>query len=495
MREDLSLKKNIRLRSLNFAALCLILSLLLMALDVHFDSIGVYAASEDVADNLSEGRETADDDAADGHDGTSAGAPIKICIDPGHGGENEGGLWEDYVEKEMTLIVAEAMRDELLKYDGIEVYMTRTKDVDMSLEERVDYAAEVGADFFFCLHFNLSADHDMYGAECWISAFDKKYARGYDFASIEMKLLTDTGLYDRGIKTRLNSKRTNYYGVLRMCDLEDIPGIIIEHCHLDHEEDMPYYDHHDMLVEYGKLDATAVAMYYGLRSDELGKDFSDYTYEHTPVPSKCVRPDETEPEYVDVSLGETEYVDDHYEITADISAYDPDCRMLYYSYTYDGGAHWSKRYRWESTVGSGQATAADDGENSPDGAGETDTISGSDKNSGKISVHLDLPAGRDASVRIRAYNLYNLHSESESFYITGLDEPEIEEEPETEPVVEYTDIIREDEDENPAQEHGSVLSDKKLAIMLGILAVGILIMSIVLAAIVVNNSRRYKRRR
>ena len=176
---------------------------------------------------------------------------VRICIDPGHGGENLGADYNGYLEKDMTLIVAEAMREELAKYEGIEVFMTRTSDVDMSLEERVDYAAEVGADFFFCLHFNMSADHDMYGAECWVSAFDSKYSRGMDFAKIEMRALTGLGLYDRGIKTRLNSKGTNYYGVLRMADEVDMPGIIIEHCHLDNYNDEEFYDHHDMLVKYG----------------------------------------------------------------------------------------------------------------------------------------------------------------------------------------------------------------------------------------------------
>ena len=37
--------------------------------------------------------------------------PIVIVIDPGHGGENRGGEYEQYVEKEMNPIVAGAMKE------------------------------------------------------------------------------------------------------------------------------------------------------------------------------------------------------------------------------------------------------------------------------------------------------------------------------------------------------------------------------------------------
>ena len=321
--------------------------------------------------------------------------PVRIVIDPGHGGENLGADHNGYLEKDMSLIVAESMRDELEKYEGIEVYMTRTEDVDMSLEERVDYAEEVGADFFFCLHFNMSSEHDMYGAECWISAYGENYARGMDFSKIEMRALTDLGLYDRGIKTRLGNKG-NYYGVLRMADLAGIPAVIIEHCHLDNVNDEPFYDHHDWLVKYGKLDATAVAMYYGLKSEELGVDYSDQTYEPTPVPSDVVRPDDTPPDYISVVYGEPYETESGMWIDAELTATDPDSRMLYYSYSTDGGLHWSERYRWQDDQGQliGDAILSD-------------------------TIHTTIPVSsdRDMYVMFKVYNLFNLDTDSEVYYI------------------------------------------------------------------------------
>ena len=46
---------------------------------------------------------------------------LVIVIDPGHGGENLGGQYEQYVEKELNPIVAQAMKEDLEKYEGIEV--------------------------------------------------------------------------------------------------------------------------------------------------------------------------------------------------------------------------------------------------------------------------------------------------------------------------------------------------------------------------------------
>ena len=57
-----------------------------------------------------------------------------IVIDPGHGGENLGGEYEDYTEKEMTIVVAKAMKEELEKYEVITVYLNRELDVELSLE-------------------------------------------------------------------------------------------------------------------------------------------------------------------------------------------------------------------------------------------------------------------------------------------------------------------------------------------------------------------------
>lgn len=101
--------------------------------------------------------------------------PVVVVLDPGHGGENLGAEYGEYTEKEMTMAVAKAMKEELEKYEGIEVYLTHETDKDMSLEERAEFARDKNADFLFCLHFNMSEEHNKFGAEVWVSAFGDKY--------------------------------------------------------------------------------------------------------------------------------------------------------------------------------------------------------------------------------------------------------------------------------------------------------------------------------
>lgn len=309
-------------------------------------------------------------------------------IDPGHGGENLGAEYEDYTEKEMTLIVAEAMKEELEQYEGITVYLTRTGDEDLSLEERCEYAASVNADFLFCLHFNMSEYHTLFGAETWISAFGEQYSRGYAFADIEIGLLQEMGLYSRGIKTRLNDKGEDYYGIIRHSTERNMPCVLIEHCHLDQENDQPFYDNQEKLEAFGRLDAEAVARYYGSCSESLGKDFSDYQNISVPVPTQTMKPDSTEPDICMVELVNQNM--ENGEVTVSVSAADYDSGMLYYTYSYNGGMTFSELQRWP------------------------------DKSRDTFEFTLTVPSGMVPQIIINAYNGYDLYTTSNTLSLPSM---------------------------------------------------------------------------
>ncbi|MCH5250541.1 MAG: N-acetylmuramoyl-L-alanine amidase [Lachnospiraceae bacterium] len=313
---------------------------------------------------------------------------IVVVIDPGHGGKNLGGEYEDYTEKEMTLIVARAMKEELDKYDGITVYLTRDNDKDLDLEERAEYAKSVGADFLFCLHFNLSEHHTLFGAETWISAYGEEYSRGYTFANVEMELLEELGLYSRGIKTRLNDKGEDYYGIIRHSTARDIPCVLIEHCHLDQENDKPFYDHNEKLQDFGKLDAEAVAKYYGLKSDILGKDYSNYKNIEVATPLHVVSPDKTEPDVCIIELVEQNKKNGN--VTLSVSAADYDSGMLYYTYSYDGGQTFSELQRWP------------------------------DKSKDTFEFTFNVPSGIIPQVLVNAYNGYDLYTTSNALNLSSV---------------------------------------------------------------------------
>lgn len=320
---------------------------------------------------------------------------LVIVLDPGHGGTKddgtpEGGVYENFVEKEMNLIVAEAMKEELEKYENVTVYMTRSDDRKLSLEERVNYAKSVDADFLFCLHFNLSEDHNtLFGAECWVSAFGNYYSQGYAFADIQMEAFEKLGLYSRGIKTRLNSKGTDYYGIIRLSVEQEIPCVLIEHCHMDHENDRPFCEGRKQWEEFGRLDATSVAKYFHLKSDLLGVDYSDYRTIDVPVPATTMRPDSSAPDVCLIEVTNQEMETGN--ITVELSAVDYDSGMLYYDYSYDGGETFSPLFAW------------------------------GDQSKDTIEFTMQAPPHIIPQIVVRGYNGYDLFTESNLVSLPSMD--------------------------------------------------------------------------
>jgi N-acetylmuramoyl-L-alanine amidase len=84
-------------------------------------------------------------------------AGVKICLDPGHGGDAEKRGFKrgptGVREAEFNLRVAQYLR-EFLTRAGAEVRLTREADVDLSLEDRAGVANAWGADLFIALHHN-----------------------------------------------------------------------------------------------------------------------------------------------------------------------------------------------------------------------------------------------------------------------------------------------------------------------------------------------------
>lgn len=267
-----------------------------------------------------------------------------IVLDPGHGGENLGADYEGKIEKEINMILANSMYEHLSKYDGITVYMTRTEDVDLSLLERAQFAKSVNADYLFCLHFNMSEFHTLYGTEIWIQSTGVENREGYQFGCIWLEDMKNHGLYLRGIKTRLNSKGKDYYGILRHCKEFDITAVLLEHAHLDHLADSGFADSREDLINLGVLDAESVAKYFGLSSTILGVDYSNYPLKEIEPNADYMVVDNTEPDMSYIQLEECNY--ETGEVTVSVMAYDIDTPMLYYQYSVDGGDTFSPLIAW-----------------------------------------------------------------------------------------------------------------------------------------------------
>jgi len=167
--------------------------------------------------------------------------PKIIVIDPGHGGKADGAINKGLglKEKDLTLKTSEKLAAKL-KLAGYTVYLTRTKDVDISLENRSAFANSKKADLFISIHYNSALSQEANGLEVFTYPFqghpstDRKIQNAsdrvlatinkYDNANtylawnIQNKMVQRLKLKDRGV-------RRGRMGVLRRLNC---PGVLIE---------------------------------------------------------------------------------------------------------------------------------------------------------------------------------------------------------------------------------------------------------------------------
>ncbi|MCM0000710.1 MAG: N-acetylmuramoyl-L-alanine amidase [Erythrobacter sp.] len=88
-----------------------------------------------------------------------------VVIDAGHGGRDPGAVGTDadgrrFEEKAITLAIALALRDELLKQGGVRVALTRADDRIVPLPHRPEIARLLEADLFISIHADSAGDQN-----------------------------------------------------------------------------------------------------------------------------------------------------------------------------------------------------------------------------------------------------------------------------------------------------------------------------------------------
>ena len=149
-------------------------------------------------------------------DAKDAEGNVVIVIDPGHGGEDPGaqavtGAFED----ECNYIIAMAMKNELCKYDGVKVYLTREADSWITNTGRAMIAAGLKADFLISLH-NNSGSSTNTGALAYRS-LNQYYAEATnDMCTLILDNLAELGLKNGGVQTRTSTSYDyeDYYTII-----------------------------------------------------------------------------------------------------------------------------------------------------------------------------------------------------------------------------------------------------------------------------------------
>ena len=174
----------------------------------------------------------------------------KIYIDAGHGGVQPGAVNGKRKESDDVLRMALKVQ-ELLKGQDCEVRLSRTKDVDVEINDRCKDANKWGADYFLSIHRN-AASESATGNEIWV------YSKATSDNSAKAKKILDAvckvdGLKNRGLKKGAPSYTD--YGVNRDTNMH---SALIELGFISNSKDNKVYD--------AKFDAIALALAKNLLS-------------------------------------------------------------------------------------------------------------------------------------------------------------------------------------------------------------------------------------
>lgn len=148
-----------------------------------------------------------------------------IMVDPGHGGRDSGTYYGKIYEKNINLEISKALEEELTK-NGAIVYMTRTRDIDLSsiydsakkrgdLYRRLLKIKETKSDLYISIHINWYQNTSMKGAEVLYNSINENNEK---LAKSIMK----------EFKTDLGSTRTVKTTDLYMYRNTTTPGVLVE---------------------------------------------------------------------------------------------------------------------------------------------------------------------------------------------------------------------------------------------------------------------------
>ena len=225
-----------------------------------------------------------------------------IVLDPGHGAPGSGTYrdWGDMVidEAVINFKISKYTKAALeSNYSNIEVYMTKnSQNENPAIKARVEYAVSKNANILVSQHINATGENvtNASGVLAMVPKVDGEHSFNEEAALNSQELarsildeLTKLDFKDMGFQFRLSSESTytdgsvaDYYGIVRYCRMNNLPGTIIEHGFANNRNDALKLNNDNVLQAIGQADAKGIAAY--LKLDSGSSETPD-------VPSKPVQ--------------------------------------------------------------------------------------------------------------------------------------------------------------------------------------------------------------
>jgi len=189
----------------------------------------------------------------------------KVYIGVGHGGSDAGAVANGFRESDLNLSVAKACYD-YLKSRGVDVKISRTKDVDVWIATKVKEANAFGADLALDIHHNAGGGD---GAEVYYSISGGTSKKLAETILAEMGKI---GQNSRGAKIKKNASGTDYFGFIRQTNM---PSVLVECAFMDNKKDLAIVDTAAERVKMGEAIAKAILIVLGVADKKVTTIKSD----------------------------------------------------------------------------------------------------------------------------------------------------------------------------------------------------------------------------
>lgn len=155
---------------------------------------------------------------------------ITVVIDAGHGGQDHGIKVEGFSEKEIVEAISQKIKDN--NYDKkVLIYLTRTNDNFISLQDRVDFINNLKPDLILSLHVNGNKNTAISGVKFYVSPLNKQYETSKNTAEkINLHFVNNLNVQSKGVNDA-------NFTILKNTEF---PAITVELGYLSNENDRKF---------------------------------------------------------------------------------------------------------------------------------------------------------------------------------------------------------------------------------------------------------------